>query len=175
MSYGQQRDLEDSVLDGSVKVPHESFDALIAMVRDQLRQGAPNVSWAIDGVAEGQELPANVEAALRAFFDEPTMQAASELRARVVELADPEDMADQLSERSENISNALDAAFERGQDAYDRFGDRDAIAAHYFDHVKLRAAFCDGWEDAASYDDDDSYCCSQDRSMRDTHGSPSDM
>ena len=69
MSFGQRRDFEDSVLDGSVKVPHESFDALIAMVRDELRLGAPNVSWAIDGVAEGQELPANVEAALRAYFD----------------------------------------------------------------------------------------------------------
>ena len=82
MSFGQRRDFEDSVLDGSVKVPHESFDALIAMVREGLKQGATDVSWAIDGVAEGQELPANVEAALRADFcdgwnDVATEEAAS--------------------------------------------------------------------------------------------------
>src|ERR1039457_2447243 len=45
------------------------FDALVATVREQLRLGAPSVEWAIDGVAEGCELPANVEAALRAYFE----------------------------------------------------------------------------------------------------------
>ena len=44
------------------------FDALVATVREQLRLGAPSVEWAIDSVAEGRELPANVEAALRAYF-----------------------------------------------------------------------------------------------------------
>lgn len=155
MSFGQRRNFEDSVLDGSVKVPHESFDALIAMVRDQLRQGAPDMSWAIDGVAEGQELPANVEAALRAYFDAPTMADADELamaerRREAFDPIDPRDMEDDLRERSENISNARDAAYERGQDAYEADGDRDSLAAQYFDHPKLRADFCDGWNDVAT-------------------------
>jgi hypothetical protein len=161
MSYGQQRDFEDSVLDGSVKVPHESFDALIAMVREGLKAGAPDVSWAIDGVAEGQELPANVEAALRAYFDAPMADAdelaAAERRHEAFDPIDPRDMEDDLRERSENISNARDAAYERGQECFDMYGPgrtdpraRDVMAADYYDHAKLRADFCDGWNDAAT-------------------------
>lgn len=89
----------------------------------------------------------------------------------VPEVIDPEDMADQLRERSENIDNALDAAFERGADAYSSDGDRDAEAAH-IDHPKLRKAFCEGWDEAEEWDDNDSFTCSMDPSMRDTHGVP---
>lgn len=97
----------------------------------------------------------------------------AEPRAIPVDLgASGEDMADELRERSENIGNALDAAFDRGADAYIRGGDRDDEAARYFDHPKLQAAFCEGWDEAAEWDDDDSFTCSMDRSMRDTHGVP---
>lgn len=84
MSYGQQRDFEDGILDGSIRVRHEAFDKLIAMVRDGLKDGAPNPSWAIDGVAEGQELPHDVETALRMFFDAPTMDAAAVIRSHAL-------------------------------------------------------------------------------------------
>lgn len=154
MSNGQLRDFEDSVLDGTIKVPHESFDKLIAMVRDQLRQGAPNVAWAIDGVAEGQELPANVEAALRAYFDAPTMDDADELamaeqRREAFDPIDPADMEDELRERSENIDNAREEAFERGQDDFEPAGNRDEMAARYYTHPKLQRDYKDGWDTQA--------------------------
>ena len=68
------------------------------------------------------------------------------------DLFDAEDNADQLRERSENIGNALDAAYERGTDYFAEGqdqNDRDEAAARYFDHPKLQAAFCDGWNDVA--------------------------
>jgi hypothetical protein len=68
---------------------------------------------------------------------------------RQFEAADPADMEDELRERSENISAALDAAFERGQDCYTPEGDLEATARAYYDHPKLRQAFGDGWSDAA--------------------------
>lgn len=86
--------------------------------------------------------------------------------------ADGEDMEDQLRVRSETIGAARDAAFERGADCYSAGGDRDAEAARYFDHPKLRQDFCDGWDEASEWDDDDSFTCSMDPSMRDTHGVP---
>lgn len=78
-----------------------------------------------------------------------------EPRAHLVELADPADMEDDLRERSENISLAREDAYERGQDAYTRDGDRDAMAAVYYDHPRLRTDFCDGWEDAKTESGDD--------------------
>jgi len=152
---GERRDFEDAILEGTIRVPHESFDRLIAMVREEMRQGAPDFSWAIDGVAEGQELPANVEDALRAYFDAPTMKdVVSELRARVVEFGPSgEDMEDDLRERAENIRAARDAAFERGQDCWDADPepgfDRDSLAAKYYAHPKLVADFMAGWDAAA--------------------------
>lgn len=154
MHNGQLRDFEDSVLDGTIKVPHESFDKLIVLVQAELAAGAPNASWAIDGVAEGQELPANVEAALWAYFEATDTHLDSgldECRAHLVEFgASGEDMEDDLHQRSENISNARDAAYDRGQDLYTPDGDRDLIAATYYDHPKLQNDFCDGWSDAAA-------------------------
>jgi hypothetical protein len=69
--------------------------------------------------------------------------------------SDPEDMDDQLRERSENISAARDHAYDLGMDAYTpdtSDGVRDALAAKYFTHPKLQSDFCDGW-DAAKQDD----------------------
>lgn len=62
------RDIEDKVLDGSIAIPHAPMAELIVMVTTELAAGAPDASWAIDGVAEGQELPCNVERELRAHF-----------------------------------------------------------------------------------------------------------
>lgn len=90
---------------------------------------------------------------------------------------DPQDMADQLAERSERIDNALDAAFEQGQE--------DCFSARQFDGVeegvvfrsytgRAATAYREGWAESAvemqEEIDDDSYCCSLDPSMRDTHG-----
>jgi hypothetical protein len=74
-----------------------------------------------------------------------------ERRAQPVDLGDPEVNADLLDERSERISDARDAAFERGQDYYaegQSENDRDEAAARYFDHTKLQADFCEGWNTA---------------------------
>jgi hypothetical protein len=65
---------------------------------------------------------------------------------------DPADMEDELRERSENIANAREAAFERGMDYYapeQNTNDRDEAAARYYVHPKLRADFCDGWNTEA--------------------------
>lgn len=62
------RDFEDKVLDGTIVIPHAPMQELIVMVTAELTAGAPDASWAIDGVAEGQELPRPIEQALRAHF-----------------------------------------------------------------------------------------------------------
>lgn len=62
------RDFEDGVIEGRIVVPHAAWNDLVAMVEREIASGAPDASWAIDGVAEGQELPRNVESALRAHF-----------------------------------------------------------------------------------------------------------
>ena len=86
---------------------------------------------------------------------------------------DPADNEDELRLRSESISEARDAAFDRGADAYSADGDAEAESLRHFpDHPTLQRDFMLGWEEAASWDDDDSFCCSQDSSMRDTHGLP---
>jgi hypothetical protein len=80
--------------------------------------------------------------------------AAAEHRAELFRADDPADMEDELRERSERIDLVLDAAYERGADAYTKDGDRDAEAERYYGHEgapmhpKIRAAFYDGWADA---------------------------
>jgi hypothetical protein len=93
-----------------------------------------------------------------AFSPDPDYVQA-ERRAEVFQADHPADMEDELRARSENISAARDAAFERGQEAYDMYGEgradpraRDVMAADYYDHPKLRADFCDGWETAKQED-----------------------
>lgn len=56
-----------------------------------------------------------------------------------------QDLDDELAERSAAIGDALDAAFDRGQDDYRPDGNRDAEAALY-EHPKLREAFRNGWD-----------------------------
>lgn len=82
MTAGEQRDFEDALLEGRVKLPSVSFDALVAAVHAELAAGAPDAAWAIDGVAEAHELPANVEAALLAYFDLPIIDVALIARER---------------------------------------------------------------------------------------------
>lgn len=65
------------------------------------------------------------------------------------DLYDVEDAADQLAERSENISGARDHAFEQGMDEYSADGARDELAARRFTHPTLIADFCAGWDTAA--------------------------
>lgn len=62
------RDFEDGVLEGRIVVPHAPWHELVAMVERDIALGAPDASWAVDGVAEGQELPRDMESALRAHF-----------------------------------------------------------------------------------------------------------
>lgn len=102
----------------------------------------------------------------------PPAEDLAEPRANHPELFDAGENALALEERSEQIDATLDAAFERGQDAYCSGDDVDTEAARYFEHPRLQEAFREGWEDSASNDDDDSFCCSMDPSMRDTHGVP---
>lgn len=65
------------------------------------------------------------------------------------EFADPEDQADQLSERSANIGAARDHAFELGIDEYAAGTDRDAHARRRFTHPTLIGDYCSGWDTAA--------------------------
>lgn len=90
---------------------------------------------------------------------------------------DPQDMADQLAERSERIGAMRDAAFERGYEDYERDGDVE-VGAVLWNHPKLEQDYRDGWSEAQEHEEEmdaDSYACSLDPSMRDTHGTPGDM
>lgn len=122
-----------------------------AFVDSQEYQSAMSVILASD-----EEHRLAILEALRASLPRDSDSRLDEPRAHLVEFgASGEDMEDDLRERSENINLAREDAYERGQDAYTADGNRDAMAAQYYDHPKLRTDFCDGWEDAKTESGDD--------------------
>lgn len=67
---------------------------------------------------------------------------------------DPADLEDELRERSENIIDARDNAYERGYEMATGPGDeidRDQYAEALFDHPRLQTDFRDGWDTAVQH------------------------